>query len=252
MAPPFASLTSQYHVGLKPIQYPVPWDQVFSLGPHIAQGTQRNVDDFSGSIVRRMQPAPLLLGLEHLPPSPRFLLVANHYQRKGLWIVHVASVLTQAIAERYGRDLDPPVHWMVTANWPPWKLGPWSFPSPGDVLLPRVAAALSCFPVSFAGANPAYTAATLKRILKAVPTLQRPIGLFPEGVAGTAGQLTEPLAGVDRFVALLAKRGWPALPAGVSEDGRFVVRFGELVSPEELIAAPDAARLLMHRIGNLI
>lgn len=199
-----------------------------------------------------MAPQPLLLGLENLPPSPKFLLVANHYQRKGLWIVHVASVLTQAIADRYGRAIDPPVHWMVTANWPPWKLGPWSFPSPGDILLPRVAEALSCFPVSFAGANPAYTAATLKRILKALPTLERPIGLFPEGVAGVAGQLTEPLPGVDRFVALLAKRGWPALPAGVSEEGRFVVRFGKAIPPEELSPSPDAAALLMSRIASLI
>jgi 1-acyl-sn-glycerol-3-phosphate acyltransferase len=237
---------------LPPIQYPVPWDQVYSLWPHIANGTKRNVGDFSGSIVRRMQPAPRLLGLEHLPASPRFLLVANHYQRKGLWIVHVASVLTQAIAGRYGRNIDPPVHWMVTANWPPWKIGPWRFASPGDLLLPRVAAALSCFPVSFAGANPAYTAATLKRILKAVPTLERPIGLFPEGVAGAAGKLSDPLPGVDRFIALLAKRGWPALPAGVSEDGRFVVRFGPPVEPSELLAAPDAAVLLMRRIGGLI
>jgi 1-acyl-sn-glycerol-3-phosphate acyltransferase len=222
------------------------------LWPHLANGTKRNVDDFSGSIVRRMAPAPLLLGLEHLPQSPKFLLVANHYQRKGLWIVHVASVLTQAIAERYGRAIDPPVHWMVTANWPPWKLGPWSFPSPGDILLPRVAEALSCFPVSFAGTNPAYTAATLKRILKALPSLERPIGLFPEGVAGVAGKLTEPLPGVDRFVALLAKRAWPALPVGVSEDGRFVVRFGELIKPEELSQSPDAAALLMSRIARLI
>jgi 1-acyl-sn-glycerol-3-phosphate acyltransferase len=218
----------------------------------LANGTKRNVDDFSGSIVRRMTPTPLLLGLEHLPQSPKFLLVANHYQRKGLWIVHVASVLTQAIADRYGRAIDPPVHWMVTANWPPWKLGPWSFPSPGDFLLPRVAEALSCFPVSFAGANPAYTAATLKRILKAVPTLERPIGLFPEGVAGVAGQLTEPLPGVDRFIALLAKRGWPAVPAGVSEDQRFVVRFGAALPPAEILAAPDPAALLMSRIAALL
>ncbi len=234
------------------IQYPVPWDQVYSLWPHIAKGTCRNVDDFSGKIVAKMIPGPVFEGLEHLPPSPRFLLVANHYQRKGLWIVHVASALTQAVADRYGRQIDPPVHWMVTANWPRIQLGPWSMPSPGDILLPKVAHALSCFPVSFAGANPAYTAATIKRILKAEPTLQRPIGIFPEGVAGAAGKLHPPLAGVDRFVALMAKRGWPAVPVGVSENGRFVIRFGAPVQPTELGTAPDAASLLMKRIAALI
>jgi hypothetical protein len=235
-----------------PIQYPVPWDQVFSLWTHVANGTRRNVDDFSGKIVAKMQPRPLYLGLENLPESPRFLLVSNHYQRRGLWIVHVASAITQAVADRYGRETDPPVHWMVTANWPPVRIGPWKFPSPGDWLLPKVAFALSCFPVSFAGANPAYTAATLKRILRAAEKLERPIGLFPEGVAGVAGKLHPPLAGVDRFVSLLAKRGWPALPVAASEDGRFVIEFGKPIPAAELAGAPDAAVLLMERIAGLM
>ncbi len=237
---------------MKPIQYPVPWDEVYSLWPHVVNRTRRNVDDFSAKIVSKMQPGPVFLGLENLPPSPRFVLVANHYQRKGLWIIHVASALTQAIADRYGRQEDPPVHWMVTANWPPIRVGPLTIPSPGDILLPRVAHALSCFPVSFAGNNPAYTASTLKKILKASDTLARPIGIFPEGVAGAAGRLTPPLPGVDRFITLLAKRGWPALPAGVSEDGRFVIRFGPLVPAEEILTAHNAAAHLMSQVENLM
>jgi 1-acyl-sn-glycerol-3-phosphate acyltransferase len=240
------------HPNDKPLSYPVPWDQVFSLWRHVAEGTRRNVDDFSGNIVRKMVPGPAFEGLEHLPADPRFLLVANHYQRPGLWIVHVASALTQAIANRYGRQIDPPVHWVVTANWPPWKIGPLTIPSPGDILLPRVAHALSCFPVSFAGANRAYTAATLKRILKATQTLQRPIGLFPEGVAGSAGQLHPPLPGVDRFIALLAKRNWPAIPAGVSENGRFQIRFGQPIPPASLLAEPNPATHLMAKIQSLL
>ena len=234
------------------IQYPVPWDQVYSLWPHIANGTRRNVDDFSAKIVAKMIPGPVFEGLEHLPDSPRFLLVANHYQRKGLWIVHVASALTQAIANKYGRQIDPPVHWMVTANWPRIQLGAWSMASPGDILLPKVAHALSCFPVSFAGANPAYTAATIKKILKAEATIQRPIGIFPEGIAGSAGQLHPPLPGVDRFVALMAKRGWPAVPAAVWEDGRFVIRFGAPVQPTDLLNSDDPAALLMERVVALM
>jgi len=237
---------------MKMIQYPVPWDQVYSLWPHIINGTRRNVDDFSRNIVEKMNPAPLLLGLENLPDDPRFILVANHYQRKGLWIIHVASALTQAIAEHYGRGIDPPVHWMVTANWPPVRIGPWKFPSPGDLLLPRVAHALSCFPVSFRGNNPAYTAFTLKRILKESDSLSRPIGIFPEGVAGSAGKISSPLPGVERFLPMLARRGWPALPVGISENGRFVIRFGELVPQKDLLSSPDAAKLLMSRVAALM
>lgn len=237
---------------MKPIQYPVPWDQVYSLGPHIANGTRRNVDDFSGNIVAKMDPPPLYEGLEHLPADPRFLLVANHYQRQGLWIIHVASAITQAIANHYGRQVDPPVRWVVTANWPPLRLGSYKLPNPGDWLLPRVAHALSCYPVSFSGNDPAFTARSIKRILRDCTSLDRPIGLFPEGVAGAAGRLTDPLPGVERLIALLAKRNLPALPVGISESGRFVIRFGKLVTPGELLGSDDAARFLLRRVKELM
>ncbi|HBY61142.1 MAG TPA: hypothetical protein DEH78_15070, partial [Solibacterales bacterium] len=168
------------------IRYPAPWDLVFGLTPYIAKGTPRNVDEFSAEIVRRMQPGPVYEGLDRLPEDPRFLLVANHYQRKGLWILHTGAALTQAIRQRYGPG-DPPVRWVVTANWPPVRIGPWRFPSPGDWLLPKVAAALGCYPVSFARHNPGFTARSLRRILREAPRSNRPIGLFPEGVAGAAG-----------------------------------------------------------------
>ena len=209
------------------------------------------MDAFTSAIVSRIQPEPRVEGVANLPPAPRFLLVANHYQRKGLWILHPASVITQVIRKRYGPE-DPPVRWIVTANWPPIRIGSWRIPSPGDILLPRVANALACYPVSFAKNNPGYTARSLRRILREAPTLNRPIGLFPEGVAGAAGRMTNPLPGVDRLISHLAKLGLPAVPVGISEDDRMVIRIGEVVSVEELKRSPDSARLLMGRIQGLV
>ena len=230
------------------VSYPVPWDLVFGLWPHMLHRTPTSVDAFSAGIVARLQPQPLMEGLENLPRSPRFVLAANHYQRPGLWIMHAASVLTQAIRQHYGPG-DPPVRWMVTANWPPLKMGPLRIPSPGDILLPRVADALACYPVSFARTNPAYTARSLRRILREAPTLERPLGLFPEGVAGVAGQLTDPIPGVDRLLARLAKHGLPVQPAAISEgQGRLIVRFGPTITCTELLAATDPAQLTMQRI----
>jgi hypothetical protein len=236
---------------VKPIAYPVPWRQVFSLWPHIARGTRENVDEFTAAVVQRMQPPPLYEGLERLPESPRFLLLANHYQRPGLWILHSAAALTQAIRERYGPG-DPPVRWLVTANWPPWRLGPWHMPSPGDWLLPKVAHALHCYPVSFAGSNPQFTARSLRRVFKEAKGLDRPIGIFPEGVAGSAGVLTAPLPGVGRFLAHMARSGWPVVPAGISEAGRFVLRFGSAIPCDEFLAAEDPAQLAMERVAHLL
>ena len=233
------------------ISYPVPWRVVFSIGQNIWTGVPTSVDRFSAGFTSRIQPDPVVLGLEHLPDNPRFVLSANHYQRRGLWIAHVASVLTQIVRARYGPG-DPPVRWMVTANWPPVRVGPWTLPSPGDWLLPRVAKALCCYPVAFAGANPGFTAKSLHQMLRDVKTLDRPIGIFPEGAGATGGRLSAPLPGVDRLLRQLARRGWPLLPAGVSEDGRFVIRFGPVVSTAELLASEDPAALAMQRIQEVL
>jgi hypothetical protein len=89
-------------------------------------------------------------------------------------------------------------------------------------------------------------------MLRDVKTLGRPIGLFPEGAAATAGKLSPPLPGVDRLLRQLAKRGWPVLPAAISEDGRFVIRFGPVVAAGALLGAPDPAALAMQRIKDLL
>ena len=135
-----------------PLSYPVPWKTVFSIGPNIINNTEASVDAFSAGVCAGISPVATIIGLENLPSCGRFVLVANHYQRKGLWILHPASVITQAIRKHYGPG-DPPVRWIVTANWPPLRFGPMQISSPGDVLLPRVARALACYPVSFAGTN---------------------------------------------------------------------------------------------------
>lgn len=235
------------------LSYPFPWRLIFGLWPNIVNRTPTSVDAFSAAIVERMHPPPEITGLADLPASPRFVLAANHYQRKGLWIMHPAAVLTQAIRRRYGAG-DPPVRWLVTANWPSIQLGPWRIPSPGDVLLPRVADALACYPVSFARTNPAYTALSLRKILREAPHLNRPIGIFPEGVAGTAGRLTNAVPGVERFLIHLAKFGLPVQPAAISEgQGRLIVRFGPTIRCETLLSAGnEAARLTMERIAALL
>ena len=232
-------------------RYPVPWGLVLGLASHIRKGTRESVDRFSEAVVSRIDPPPRIEGVENLPPSPRFVLTANHFQRKGLWILFPAAVLTQAIRRRYGA-LDPPVRWIVTANWPPLRIGPWRVPSPGDWLLPRVAHALWCYEVPFTGSDPARTARSLRRVLRDARSAGAPIGLFPEGVAGTAGIPNRPLPGVDRLLAHLARAGLPAQPVGIREDSALAFRIGRTIPPAELTAAPDAARLVMQRIGELM
>lgn len=235
----------------KQLAYPVPWRLVLGLGPQIANGTRTSVDAFSAGICAQMDPPPQIVDECNLPESARFVLVANHYQRKGMWILHPAAALTQAIRKHYG-PTDPPVRWIVTANWPRVRLGLLSFPSPGDVLLPRVAEALACYPVSVARSNQAFTARTLRRILREAPNSTRPLGLFPEGIMGSAGKLSQPLPGIERLLGYLAKAGLPVMPAGITEHNRLIIRFGRLITAEQLLNADNAAVLAMQKLAELL
>lgn len=198
-----------------------------------------------------MHPGPLCFGLEHLPPAPRFLVVANHFQRPGMWILHPACAISDVIARHYA-GLQPPTRWIVTANWPRWRIGGIAVPSPGDILLPRVAHALWCYAVPFAGTQPRRTARAFRELLRDAGQGSVPLGVFPEGVAGTAGDIGRPLPGVERLITLLAKTGYPVIPVGISEAGRLVLRFGEAIAPHDLLAAADSAALALERVRRLV
>jgi 1-acyl-sn-glycerol-3-phosphate acyltransferase len=234
----------------KSLTYSVPYKLLASyLSGPVVSNSRADVLSIYRAFAARMNPPPAVHGVECLPADGRLVLAANHYQRKGLWIAHIASVLSNVMAGRYG--CDPPIRWVATGNWPRWKIGPLTVRSPGDILLPRVAHAVWCYPVPFAGTNPGTTARSLRRLLKDAAALECPIGIFPEGAKATAGRLTPPLPGVGRLFRLLAERGWPVVPAGVSEAGRFVVRFGAPIPAHEVKLAADPGALVMSRIAEL-
>jgi 1-acyl-sn-glycerol-3-phosphate acyltransferase len=216
----------------------------------MARGERSDILNVYQGFVSKMDPPPVYRGIENLPESPRFIVAANHYQRQGLWIAHAAAAVGMALWNRYG--CAPPVRWIVTGNWPRWKLGPLSLPSPGDIILPRVAHALWCHAVPFAGTDPQATAASLRRLVRKADDVLAPIGVFPEGAQATAGELRSALPGVGRFLTLMARRGWPVLPAGISEQGRFVIVFGEPLTPNLIAASRDAGALVMEAISTVL
>jgi len=214
--------------------YGVPWPLLVGLTHNLRTGEPKNIGDFTAAIVKRMPAVPRVEGIENLPADPRFILAANHYQRKGLWILHTAAALTQALAARYKLP-DPPLRWLVTANWPRWRFLGRSVASPGDLVLPRVAKVLQCYPVPFAGTNPAATARSYLRLRRELPSVPCPVGIFPEGAAGRADSIGEALPGVTRLMQHL---GRPVVPVRVAEDaGNLILRFGRVTSPELIMAS---------------
>jgi hypothetical protein len=57
---------------------------------------------------------------------------------------------------------------------------------------------------------------------------------------------------VGRFLTLMARRDWPVLPVGVSEQGRFVISFGEPLGPDLILAARDPGSLVMETIDAVL
>ncbi len=65
------------------------------------------------------------------PPAPR-----SSRRRIITSALHPCSAITVALERHYNLP-DPPIRWVVTANWPAAKIGPCKLPSPGDWLLPK-------------------------------------------------------------------------------------------------------------------
>ncbi len=181
------------------------------------------------------------------PSSPPFVVAANHYERRGLWIAHSTAAIAHAVAQRTPRDT--PFRWLVTANFPPLRLGPWKLPSPGDLFLPHVARALGYFSVPFAASNPARTARSLLAALREAPHCV--LGLYPEGAQAAAGSIGPPLPGMDRFFLRLAQRNLPTLPTRISDNSRqLIIDFLSPISPAQLAGNPAPASAVMDWIAN--
>ena len=174
-------------------------------------------------------------GLDNVPSEGPFVLVTNHYGRRGLQTYHHGMFITTVIAER--RPLSPDICWIITSEWYGYHVGPipipvwlirWVFRRVGKVygvvVMPRQA--------SLAVGR----AAVLRRIARIAQ--REPIGLMPE--AGGSGILREPLEGSGLFLQALSERGLPLVPTGVwEEDDTLIVRFGE---PFTLPVAKEGSR----------
>ena len=174
-------------------------------------------------------------GLENLPSEGPFVVVTNHYARRGLRTYHCAMFITTVIAEQ--RPLSPAIRWIITSEWYGYHFGPilipvwlirWTFRRVGNVhgmlVMPRQAS------------RAVGRAAVLRRIARVAQ--RESIGVTPE--AGGSGVLQEPLEGSGLFLQALSERGLPLVPTAIwEEDGTLIVSFGE---PFALSVAKDGSR----------
>src|SRR5690242_1805148 len=74
----------------------IPRRLFLELAASLARGDRRSLLADTARMIAALPAPPLLSGQEHVPPGP-FVLVANHYQRRDLWIGWAGSLLIQAV-----------------------------------------------------------------------------------------------------------------------------------------------------------
>jgi len=220
---------------LSPPNYAFPRLPLVGFGLDLLLGRPRSFLKDSQTVMAANPYRRQAQGLENVPPEGPFVLVTNHYARRGLQPYHFGMFITTVIAER--RRLSPAIRWVITSEWYGYRIGPipipvwlirWLFRRVGkvygQVVMPRQA--------SLAVGR----AAVLRRIARIAQS--EPIGLMPE--AGGSGILQEPLEGSGLFLQALSERGLPLVPAGVwEEDDTLMVSFGE---PFALSVAKEGPR----------
>ncbi|HEX3604699.1 MAG TPA: hypothetical protein VH134_02165 [Candidatus Dormibacteraeota bacterium] len=204
-------------------------------------------------LMASITPAPALEGAEHIPARGPFVAVANHCQRRGLWIGIPSALLTAAVAER--RPGEPPLHWAVVAETRLWD---------GRLLVPGTGWAYRevarCYEMVTLPAAPRAVAAragALRRLARlALPPPRgrgEPVALYPEGERGTAAGLVAPLPGTGTLLRVLAAGGVPALPVGFAEEGgRLRCRVGAPLLLDGPGGDREAAEEAMRRIAALL
>ena len=120
---------------------------------------------------------PLVRGEDNVPETGPFVVVANHYERPGLWMAWPALFLSTLALSRSGADL----HWVAIEEWESFSL--WGIPIPPGVtraVFQRAFHTYGIVAMASAAAPAAERAASIRAALREVRK-GRLIGLMPEG-----------------------------------------------------------------------
>lgn len=219
--------------GVPALRYRFPLRWAFSMGRDMLLDRPRSFRADCALAVRSLPMRPKIEGREHVPREGPFIVVANHYQRRDLWVGFCGGLLCDALWSV--RD-DLRCRFVVTDRA---LLDGATVPLTRG-LFARVARVWDMILVTPPETLDANATDTRRHALRAcLDALRGDTGrstcliILPEGVRGDTRGLKPAAAGSGRSLLALAATGAPLLPAAVCEDsdGALHLRIGTAWHP---------------------
>jgi len=208
------------------------------LAGALVAGSRRSFAHDVGLLEAALPHRPIVEGVENVPLTGPAVVVANHYQRPGLWIGWAGASIAGAVRRQRGGD--PPIRWTAIEDFRP---GDRAWPGSGWVFR-GVARAWSLVPMPTGPRDVARRAGALRR-MEALLRAGEVVGLFPEGVGGRAGPPGPALPVVGRWLRRQAEAGAAIVPVAVGErGGTLAMRFGLPLTPTEALEPMASIRRL--------
>ena len=204
--------------GVPVLRYRFPLRWALSMGRDMLFGRPRSFRADCALAVRSLPLRPRVVGLEHVPREGSIVVVANHYQRRDLWVGFCGGLLCDALWSV--RD-DLRCRFVVTDR----ALLDGATVPLTRAIFARVARAWDMILVTPAEALDADAQGARRHALRiCLQALRGENGhstcliILPEGVRGNTRGLKAAAAGSGRSLLALAATGTPLLPAAVHEE----------------------------------
>lgn len=237
-----------YHYGP---EYRITLPIILRAVVYILIGRPRSLARDASIAIHAAPSPPLIRGLDRVPEGGKLVIIANHYERPGLWMAWPALIVSAAVRQRTGRD----VHWIAIQEWESFSLA--GIEIPRDWIRRIFERAFATYGILAMAPDDAPAAARAASVRLAATVLRGggALGLMPEGTVGPTPELLEAREGAGAFLLLLTAGGAQVLPAGIyEEEERLVIQFGEpldLALPTG-IAREDRDRWARDRVMTAI
>jgi len=190
---------------------------------YVARGKPRSLARDAALLLWDVPATPLVRGLDNVPEEGPLVVVANHYERPGLWMAWPAVLVAHVMRLRTGCD----IRWIAIEEWDSFQVA--GIHVSRDLIRTVFQRAFRTFGILAMARPDTPAVARAKSMRAATQEIKdgRVIGLMPEGDVGPTPELLEAREGVGVFLHLMAAAGALILPVGISEEqGRLVTHFG--------------------------